>query len=116
MLSPDIADPEQKFGYLGGILRIHAVATLYEAIPDIKIITSSTVKGISHAQVQERELKTIFDKRDVNIPDGSIIREEKSDSTKTELVELIRLILKNNWQGAIVALTNDYHIERSKEM
>lgn len=111
-------------GYNGGILRIWAVADLYKFFPDTEVITSSISPAnkdtelsapISHAQVQERELRRVWKKRGVKAPE-SIIKEENSISTITELAELVKLIVQNGWCGNIVGVTNDYHVERTTKM
>lgn len=117
--SPSMLDPDylrgKEFGYVGGALRVHAVAYLHKFFPDATVITSTTTEGISHAKVQERELQAIWEKWGIPQPEN-IIREEKSESTATEMAELIRLIVQNNWKGKIVAITNDYHVSRTKAM
>lgn len=117
--SPSMLDPDylrgEEFGYVGGALRVHAVAYLHKFFPDATVITSSTTEGISHAKVQERELRAIWEKWGIPQPEN-IVREEKSTSTATEMAELIRLIVQNDWKGKIVAITNDYHVPRTEAM
>lgn len=107
MRDPDFADG-YKFGYLGGALRVYAVGYLHEYFPEATIITSSTVKGISHADVQERELRALWEKCGIEQP-KHLLQEPRSNSTRTELAELIRMIVDNNWHGLVIAVTNDYH-------
>jgi len=111
MLDPDMADG-YTFGYLGGALRVHATAELHRYFPHATIITSSVVNGISHAKVQERELRALWEKWGVE-PPVHVLREEKSSSTRGELAALVRMIRENDWKGSIVAVTNDYHVPRA---
>jgi len=109
------------YGYIGGTLRVHALAALHEYFPDAAIVTCSitpqtdTTDYVSHAQIQERELREIWEKRNV-APPKEILRQEKSYSTITELGELVRLIIEKDWEGLIVATTNEYHIKRTEAM
>src|SRR3989344_2852916 len=113
--SPSMLEGEyfrgKSTGYIGGILRVWAVAYLHKYFPEAKIVTSSKIEGISHAEVQERELLNIWEKWNIPSPE-QIIKEEKSTNTMTEMEELVHLIVDNGWRGNIVAVTNDYHVPR----
>lgn len=95
--------------------RTMAAGYLGQEFPELKFVTNSgfqseAAKGIpSHAQVMEQELKKF------NVPDESIILQEKSVSTATEMVKMIKLAVDNNWQK-IAIITSDYHIPRTRAL
>lgn len=112
-------------GYIGGILRVWAVADVYKFFPqNTQVITSSIspagertglVETVSHAEVQEKELRRVWEKRGV-IPPTTILKQENSFNTITELAELVMLIVESNWNGTVVAVSNDYHTKRIARM
>ncbi|MDO8452404.1 MAG: YdcF family protein, partial [bacterium] len=95
----------------GGKARVLAAVELHELFPDKKIVTNSTVvaNGVQepHALVYAAEL------RGKGVPDSQLIIQERSNSTATEIVELLKLAKENGWKK-VLALTNDYHIPRAQ--
>lgn len=97
----------------GGRTRIIAGAEIAKALPNLKIITNSINRFDpevpSMAVVNKEELV----RRGID-PDR-ITREEDSFSTVTQLTEMIRLAVANNW-AKIASLTNEYHHPRVQAM
>lgn len=107
-------------GYiLAGKPRVIAAAELSEAFPEANIVTNSIGSKIdeetgerttlSLASVMSQELEKI------GIDQRKIILQETSYSVFTELIELVKLTVKNYWNHAVV-LTNAYQIPRIEAM
>lgn len=107
--------------------RVIAAVELFKYFPTIKIVTLSHklkpvffhflnyliettgIRKISLAKKMANELLKM------DIPKSQIIICEKSTSTVTEIMEIIFLSAKNNWKN-IVLISNDYHIQRIKDL
>ncbi|MDO8558500.1 MAG: YdcF family protein [bacterium] len=99
-------------GLMGGAkARSIAAAELHRFFPEAKVVANSWIKTepASFARVTAEELQ----KRGVD--EKTIILQENSYSTFTELLELIKLIAANDWHHVSV-ITSDFHIPRSKAM
>lgn len=95
----------------GGRVAVIAAAEIGKVLPEMKLITTSTVEkdAPSHAAVMKAELV----KRGIN-PD-QVILEEESASIFTELVEMVKLAVKNNW-SRIGIIANDFRLPRTRAM
>lgn len=95
----------------GGKARSIAAAELHHFFPDSSVVANSLIQQMpaSMARVTAQELK----KRGVD--QEKMIIQENSYSTFTELIELIRLIVQNNWHNAVV-IANEFHIQRAQAM
>lgn len=103
---------ETASGTLGGKARVIAAAEIARVFPDIQIVTSSKddINSETHAKVMADELINQY-----GVNKDRITLEENSVSTQTELIEMVKMAIKNNWQSVAV-LTNDYHLARNLEM
>lgn len=102
-------DPHGMVG--GAKARSIAAAELHHFFPDSLVVANSLIQQMpaSMARVTAQELK----KRGVE--QEKIIIQENSYSTFTELIELIRLIVQNNWHNVAV-IANEFHIPRAQAM
>lgn len=104
-------DPLGRIG--GAKARSLAGAELQHFFPDALIVANSwSIQGgerVSHADVTAEELG----KRGVNEKD--ILRQERSYSTFTEIIELIKLIVEKNWHHVAV-IANEFQISRAEAM
>jgi len=103
---------EDVHGFVtGGKARVVGAAELAKVFPEMKMVTTSAIEPDfpSHARVMADELI----KRET--PEDQVILEEKSIDTITELMEMIKMSVRENWKK-ITILTSDYHIPRTKEM
>ena len=95
---------------VGGKARVIAGAEIAKMFPEVKLVATSRYETDrpTHASIIAEELR-----RD-KVNDDQIILEEESYSTYTELVEMVKISLKNKWRRVSV-LTSDYHIPRVRE-
>lgn len=95
-------------GITGSRARVIAAAEIAKAFPSIAIVATSQgdQEGEGEAQVMAKEL---------NQMGVTPVLEEKSTSTLTELLEMIRMSEENGWSN-ITVLTNGYHVPRVKVM
>ncbi len=104
-------DPIGRIG--GAKARTIAAAELHRYFPGATLVANSwseyTGEYVSHAKIAAEELKAR------GVPASDIIVQENSYSTFTELLELIRLIVENNWLH-VVAIANEFQILRAKAM
>lgn len=102
---------EDEHGILGGKARIIAAAELGKFFPEVTIVTTSRVEPDqpTHASVMAKELIAM------DIPESQIVLEERSNSTRTEIIEMVKLAQANGWRK-IVVLSSDYHLPRIQEM
>ena len=99
-------------GYLGGgKARSIAAAEMAKYLPGAKVIANSWVSKDtdSDAKVMAREIEHM------GIQKERIILQENSYSTFTEMIELLKIIEKNNWHHVAV-VTNEFQIPRAKAM
>ncbi|MDD4892783.1 MAG: ElyC/SanA/YdcF family protein [Candidatus Rickettsiella isopodorum] len=107
-------------GYmLGGKPRVIAAAELAGVFPEAKIVTNSIGSKIdeqtgerttlSLASVMSQELQKM------GVDPNKITHQEISYSVFTELIELIKLVVKNGWKNVAI-LTNEYQIPRIEAM
>lgn len=99
-------------GRVGGAkARSIAGAELHKFLPHMTVIASVRLKGepYSHARITSKELQ----KRGVS--EDHIILQENPDTTFTELIELIKLIVQHDWHHAAV-LANEFQIPRARAM
>lgn len=103
---------ETDSGLLGGKARLIAASEIAKAFPQLHLVTSSkdNINAETHAKVMAYELEQRY-----GIDKSRISLEEKSTSTLTELVEMIKMSIRNGWSRVSV-LTNDYHLARNYEM
>jgi hypothetical protein len=102
---------EAPSGILGGKAHIVAAAEIAKVFPDVHIVTSARddINSETHAKVMEDELIRL------GVPKERISREEQSINTLTELTEMVKMAVRENWKSVAV-LTSDYHIARNLEM
>ncbi len=101
----------------GGEERVAAAAVLAEVFLQARIVTNSifvkTGEGENGRDVIYRDAR-VYAKALMEINPKlkpRIIRQEKSDSTAKELVELTKLAVQNGWKNMLV-ITNGYHVPR----
>lgn len=111
--SPSYKEKDENGLITGGKARVIAAAEISKKFPEAKIITTSKDARESgrptHAEVMAEELQKL------GIHPETIIKEEKSKDTLTELREMIKMIQQNNWKNVDV-ITNEYHISRVEAM
>jgi len=115
--SPSFADSDRLFADAGKIIvppggktRVIAATEIAKEFSDMTIVTTSIVPGeFSHASVMATEL------RGRGIEDKRIILEEDSLDTWTEMVELVKMTVKQGW-GTVGIITNQYHVPRAQAM
>jgi|GEM_PF-3997562 len=105
------SDVEDHGSMGGGHARVIAAAEVGQYFPDVKLVATSLApkKSLSLARVYAKELGNL------GIPEEQIRLEEKSTSTLTELVEMVKMAKANSWEGVAV-LTSESHLERVREM
>lgn len=116
--SPDYDEPDFTGLASGSIYRIEAAAEAGKYFPDIIFIT--TGKMISHGNPKKEhfpnDARVLADELlDRGISENRIILEEKSVSTLSELVEMIKISRKKGWHR-ISIMTNRWHAPRVKLM
>lgn len=116
--SPDYDEPDFTGLASGSIYRIEAVAEVGKYFPDIIFVT--TGKMISHGNPEKEhfpnDARVLADELlDRGISENRIILEEKSVSTLSELVEMIKISRKKGWHQ-ISIMTNRWHAPRVKLM
>jgi uncharacterized SAM-binding protein YcdF (DUF218 family) len=91
--------------------RIIATTEIANVYPEIPIVATSKVfdDEPTHASVIAEELISR------GVDSNRIVYEEKSISTLTEVIEMVKLAVEKNWQHLAV-ITNSYHIPRMREM
>ena len=110
--SGSYADVDSVHGLLSGAkARIIATVELQKYFPDVMVIANSNVaeEGASYARVATSELQR------AGIEDEKILIQENSYSLFTELIEMVRLIIKNKWSHVAV-ITNEFQIGRAQAM
>jgi hypothetical protein len=111
--SPSYADTD-PLGFLsGGKARMIAAVEAHTYFPNAMFLTNSHTKGKeddepTHARVVADELI------EYGIPTESIVLQEKSTNTITEIIELIKVSVENNWH-IVSVISNEYQIPRIKE-
>jgi hypothetical protein len=97
----------------GGKARMLAAVEAAKLFPETTIVANSynrfnadepTMAAVSRQELLRR-----------GVPDSQIMLEEESFSTFTELTELMKLAVQNNWTKVSI-ITSDYHIPRTAEM
>jgi hypothetical protein len=104
-------DEGDAFGVLGNIGRLEAVAYLAKEYPNALVVTTTKRNPgePTHAFINKEELVELGVKRE------RIILEENSINSFTEIAEIFKLIIKNNWKK-LALVTSDYHTERVQAM
>lgn len=97
----------------GGRTRIIAGTEIAKALPSLKIVTNSVNRFDPEVPSMARVNKEELVRRGID-PDR-ITLEEDSFSTVTQLTEMVRLAVANNWTR-IASLTNGYHHPRIQAM
>lgn len=110
------SDKGDNFGICGGRLRVVAASLLYKGYVSRLIISSGgkgqlknipNVPGVS--SVVKNELI------DLGVPAEKIIKENGSNNTFQQLLELDKIINKNNL-GKVIIISNKFHLPRLKSM
>ncbi len=125
ILGHDVVENEEKgtfksgsyadvdvLGRIGGAKsRSIAGAQLHATFPEATVVANSFVPGkpFTHARVTAGDLE----KRGVD--EDSILLQEDSYSTFTELIELIKLVLEKDWEHVAV-LTSDLQMPRAQAL
>ncbi len=109
------ADVDWKGFLSGSKARALAAVELAKYFPDTIIAVNSNTYNIndSSAPTDATVMSEYIENKGVN-PER-IIRQDKSISTFTELIELIKYIHKHAWNHVVV-VTNEFQIPRAKEM
>lgn len=98
-----------KFGTLGGHVRVEAASILATEYPNSIIVTTGKGAGDgkspSHASVMGRELI------DLGVNGDRILKEEVSTTTKSGIEQILIIARKHNWKH-IMLISNEYHIPR----
>lgn len=103
---------DKYFGMImAGRDRVIAAAELGKTFPGMTLVAMSNIdrRRRSDASIVADELK----KR--GIPEEQMLLEENSVSTFTELVEMVKLAVKNNW-SKIAIVSTGFHIPRIRKM
>lgn len=100
-------EDRDAFGTLGGHARIKAAAILARRFPDAVIVTTSRRGNElpTHARIAADELIGLGVARE------SIVLEEKSETSRTQLEESLALAMKEGWSRVLI-VANEYHIPR----
>ncbi len=96
----------------GGRARDIALAELQHSFPESPVVAATWIKKEgpkSYARLTAEYLKN------KGVSEDKIILQEKSYSTFTELIELIKLIVEKDWKHVAV-VTNEFQIERAQAM
>ncbi len=99
-------------GMVGGAkARSIAAAELHRFFPNSSVVANSLIPQMpaSMARVTAQELQNR------GVQQEKIIIQEESYSTFTELIELIKLIVQNDWHNTVV-IANEFHIPRAQAM
>ena len=109
--STSYLDTDYSGAIAGGQARVAAGAELSKVFPELTFVTTSHCREDepSEAAVMATELKQL------RVKDDKILLEEKSTTTVTEFVEMIKIADEKGW-SQIAILTSDYHIPRCKIM
>lgn len=105
-----------KFAVDGGRLRVDAVAYLYQANPDCRIICSGG-KG-QYAHIPDAASLSSVIKRELivcHVPASKIIQEGKSGNTVQQLYNTSQLARRKKI-SRLVLISNRYHLPRIKTM
>lgn len=97
-----------SFGTLGGYVKMQAGAILAKRYPNAFIVANSKCMDgrlPSHAQVHARELVRL------GVEEERVILEEKSITTKSEVIEALKLAGEMGWKN-IFFVSNEYHLPR----
>lgn len=97
----------------GGRLRVIAAAEIAEALPEVGIVTNSFNRFDPEEPTMASVVKSELVHRGVD-PER-IEMEESSFSTITQMVEMVRMSVKNKWER-VLALTNEFHLPRMTAM
>lgn len=111
--SPSYADTDPLGLLSGGKARMIATVEAHTYFPDAMFLTNSHTKGKAddeptHAKVVARELV------EYGIPEDHIVLQENSTNTITELIELVKVSVDNNWR-IVSVISNEYQIPRIQE-
>lgn len=103
------SDPSGLMG--GGKARVIAAVEVLKYFPTLKVVTTSYVEKDTptHAQIMSDELISM------GVNPSRIVLEENSNSTISELIEMVQLSDENKWKNVVV-ISNRYHIPRLEEM
>lgn len=95
----------------GGKARVIAAAEVARTVREVTLVPTSTDPDDpeSNARLVARELQHY------GVSPERLVLEERSRSTLTEMIELVRLTNARGWRKVVV-LTNDFHIPRAREM
>ncbi len=98
----------------GGEARVRAGKELADVFSDAIIVTDSFFPtdpqgAPTHALVMAKELEIL------GVSKERIVLEENSTNTVTEMVEMVKMASKNNW-NYIAVVTGDYHVPRAQEV
>lgn len=109
--STSYADHDQHGLVVGGKARVIAAAEIARHFPTTVLVTTSFPPRdpASNARVMARELHHL------GVPSERVVCEERSISTLTELIEMVKLAAANQWNHLVV-LTNAYHLPRVREL
>lgn len=109
------ADVDWK-GYMsGGKARALAVAELAKYFPEATVAVNSSTFSVQNPEAPtDAEVMAEYAQRKGVDPER-IIRQDRSTTTFTELVELVKYIAKNGWQHAVVVV-GETQKPRAEEM
>jgi DUF218 domain len=95
----------------GGKARVIATAEIARFYPNVAIIANGNTyeNAPSDAQIMKEELGRF------GVSTDHVLLQEKSYSTFTEFVELVKFVANHKWRR-IVIITNEFHIPRAQEL
>lgn len=105
-------DEGTRLGALGDCLRVEAAHVLYESNTKLLIIASGgkgMYKNISGAPTVAEVIKKEL--IDLGVPSESVFKEEKSQNTWQQLIELKKIIKQKNLSHVSI-VSNRYHLPR----
>jgi len=95
----------------GSKARVVAAAELHQYFPEAAVVANSSLKNekTSNAQLFAKEMI------ERGVDESKVILQQNSYNTFTEMLELVRMIVDNNWKHAVV-VTNEFQIPRARIM
>lgn len=93
-----------------GFSRVETTAELYQAGISDTVVFSGGIKNESYGSYPFEQIKPLL--VDKGIPESALIFEGKSQNTKEQAVEVLRICETNNWDN-ILLVASQFHIYRA---
>ena len=97
----------------GGRTRVIATSEIAKALPDLKIVTTSKNRFDDEIPTMASVENTELVARGVD--ENKLETEEESFSTITQLTEMVKKAVENNWTNVAIVI-NKYHLPRTQAM